>query len=81
VAKLHQSPTLHLFGAGREQRVYALPPYTSVEPLDFEDHPFEIETAGAPCARCGSDTSFRTEVPGRGWLCSDTAYCDSRSPR
>jgi len=81
VAKLHQSPTLHLFGAGREQRVYALPPYTSVEPLDFEDHPFEIETAGAPCARCGSDTSFRTEVPGQGWLCSDTAYCDSRGTR
>jgi alpha-D-ribose 1-methylphosphonate 5-phosphate C-P lyase len=50
-----------------------------VAPLDFEDHPFEVERAGAPCARCGSDTSFRTEVPGRGWLCSDTAYCDGRS--
>jgi alpha-D-ribose 1-methylphosphonate 5-phosphate C-P lyase len=30
VAKLHQSPALHLFGAGREQRVYAVPPYTDV---------------------------------------------------
>jgi alpha-D-ribose 1-methylphosphonate 5-phosphate C-P lyase len=79
VAKLHQSPRLHLFGAGREQRVYAVPPYTDVVPLDFEDHPFEVERAGAPCARCGSETSYRTEVPGRGWLCSDTAYCDSRS--
>jgi alpha-D-ribose 1-methylphosphonate 5-phosphate C-P lyase len=79
VAKLHQSPRLHLFGAGREQRVYAVPPYTDVVPLDFEDHPFEVEQAGAPCARCGSETSYRTEVPGRGWLCSDTAYCDSRS--
>jgi alpha-D-ribose 1-methylphosphonate 5-phosphate C-P lyase len=79
VAKLHQSPRLHLFGAGREQRVYAVPPYTDVVPLDFEDHPFEIERAGGPCARCGSETSYRTEVPGRGWLCSDTAYCDSRS--
>jgi alpha-D-ribose 1-methylphosphonate 5-phosphate C-P lyase len=81
VAKLHQSPRLHLFGAGREQRVYALPPYTDVVPLDFEDHPFEIERAQAPCARCGSDTSYRTEVPGRGWLCSDTAYCDGRVRR
>jgi alpha-D-ribose 1-methylphosphonate 5-phosphate C-P lyase len=79
VAKLHQSPRLHLFGAGREQRVYAVPPYTDVVPLDFKDHPFEVERAGAPCARCGSETSYRTEVPGRGWLCSDTAYCDSRS--
>jgi alpha-D-ribose 1-methylphosphonate 5-phosphate C-P lyase len=76
VAKLHQSPNLHLFGAGREQRLYALPPYTDVAPLDFEDFPFEVERAGAPCLRCGSDTSFRTELPGRGWLCSDTAYCD-----
>jgi len=79
VAKLHQSPTLHLFGAGREQRVYGLPPYTDVVPVDFDDFGFEIERAGAPCARCGSSTSFRTEVPGRGWLCSDTAYCDARS--
>ncbi len=79
VAKLHQSRTLYLFGAGREQRVYALPPYTDVVPLDFEDHPFEIEQAEAPCARCGSTTSFRTEVPDQGWRCSDTAYCDART--
>ena len=34
--------------------------------------------AGAACVRCGSETSYRTEVPGHGWLCSDTAYCDAR---
>jgi alpha-D-ribose 1-methylphosphonate 5-phosphate C-P lyase len=79
VARLHMSPTLHLFGAGREQRIYALPPYTSVVPLDFEDHRFTVERAGGPCVRCGSDTSFRTELPGHGWSCSDTAYCDARS--
>lgn len=79
VAKLHQSPRLHLFGAGREQRVYAVPPYTDVVPLDFEDYPFEVEQAGTPCIRCGSERSYRTEVPGQGWLCSDTAYCDSRA--
>jgi alpha-D-ribose 1-methylphosphonate 5-phosphate C-P lyase len=78
VAKLHLSETLCLFGAGREQRIYALPPYTRVEPLDFEDHRFSIERAGGPCVRCGSATSFRTEVPGRGSMCSDTAYCDAR---
>jgi alpha-D-ribose 1-methylphosphonate 5-phosphate C-P lyase len=32
---------IQLFGAGREQRIYALPPYTRVVSLDFEDHPFE----------------------------------------
>ena len=79
VAKLHQSPTLHLFGAGREQRIYALPPYTDVVPIDFEDFPFRTERAGGPCARCGSTTSFRTDLPGTGWLCSDTAYCDTTS--
>src|SRR5207302_11330699 len=37
VATLHHSPNLHLFGAGREQRVYAVPPYTSEEPLSAQD--------------------------------------------
>jgi alpha-D-ribose 1-methylphosphonate 5-phosphate C-P lyase len=77
VATLHQSPTLHLFGAGREQRIYALPPYTDVVPIDFEDVRFQTERAGGPCVRCGATGSFRTEVPGTGWLCSDTAYCDA----
>ena len=34
-------PALQLFGAGREKRIYAVPPYTEVRSLDFEDHPFE----------------------------------------
>lgn len=76
--RLHQSPTLFLFGAGREQRIYAIPPWTDVVPLDFEDYPFEIERAPRPCALCGSEESFRTEIPDAGWLCSDTSYCDKR---
>lgn len=77
LAKLHQSSTLALFGAGREQRIYAVPPYTDVVPIDFEDFPFVIERAPAPCARCGSETSFRTELPDAGWVCSDTSSCDA----
>ncbi len=77
VARLHLSPTLHLFGAGREQRIYALPPYTEVRPIEFEDFRFRPERGGGPCVRCGSSTSFRAHVPGTGWLCSDTAYCDA----
>ena len=42
--KMHMSPALQLFGAGREKRIYAIPPFTEVVSLDFEDHPFEIQT-------------------------------------
>jgi alpha-D-ribose 1-methylphosphonate 5-phosphate C-P lyase len=38
---MNNSPALQLFGAGREKRIYAIPPYTPVVSLDFEDHPFE----------------------------------------
>ena len=41
---------LQLFGAGREQRIYAIPPYTQVVSLDFEDHPFEAMRAPQPPA-------------------------------
>ena len=42
--KLDRNPALQLYGAGREKRIYAVPPYTPVKSLDFDDHPFEIET-------------------------------------
>ena len=41
--KMHMNPALQLFGAGREKRIYAIPPYTPVRSLDFEDHPFEVQ--------------------------------------
>jgi alpha-D-ribose 1-methylphosphonate 5-phosphate C-P lyase len=43
VPNLHQSRALYLFGAGREKRLYAVPPFTTVEPLEFEDVKFRIE--------------------------------------
>ncbi len=84
IPKLHRADHLTLFGAGREKRIYAVPPHTDVEPLVFEDLPFEVETApGARCGRCGSDESFLVEVPGAaeradGWVCSDSDWCDRR---
>ena len=55
IPRLHDSQFLTLFGAGREKRVYAIPPYTLVEPLTFEDVPFEVEQAnGAQCRLCNS---------------------------
>ena len=60
--KMHQNPALQLFGAGREKRLYAVPPYTDVVSLDFEDHPFEVQSWDSPCGLCGSTDSFLDEV-------------------
>ncbi|MGB0684309.1 MAG: alpha-D-ribose 1-methylphosphonate 5-phosphate C-P-lyase PhnJ [Magnetovibrionaceae bacterium] len=81
--KLDQSPALQLFGAGREKRIYAIPPYTDVKSLDFEDHPFEIQSWDHACALCGAEDSFLDEVitddtGGRMFVCSDTDYCQRR---
>jgi alpha-D-ribose 1-methylphosphonate 5-phosphate C-P lyase len=80
VPKLHQAPFLSLFGAGREKRVYAVPPHTSVEPLAFEDVAFQVErTEGASCLLCGAAEAYLVEVPDRkGWICSDTDWCERR---
>ncbi|ERS91839.1 MULTISPECIES: alpha-D-ribose 1-methylphosphonate 5-phosphate C-P-lyase PhnJ [Halomonas] len=82
--KLHMNEALMLFGAGREKRLYAIPPYTRVESLDFEDHPFEVQEWDDPCAICGARDTFLDEVitddrGGRMFVCSDTDYCQSRT--
>ena len=74
---------IQLFGAGREQRIYALPPHTKVVSLDFEDHPFEASKADHVCDLCGATHSYLDEVitddeGGRMFVCSDTDYCESR---
>ncbi len=74
---------VQLFGAGREQRIYALPPYTKVVSLDFEDHPFDPSKADHPCDLCGAENSYLDEVivddaGGRMFVCSDTDYCGTR---
>jgi alpha-D-ribose 1-methylphosphonate 5-phosphate C-P lyase len=81
--KMDRCPALQLFGAGRERRLYAVPPYTPVKSLDFEDHPFQVETWEHQCAICGAGDSFLDEiiVDDRGtrqFICSDTDYCRSR---
>lgn len=42
--KLNMSKCLYLFGAGREKKIYAIPPYTNVVSLAFDDVPFERES-------------------------------------
>lgn len=83
VAKLHLCPSLSLFCAGREKRIYALPPYTEVAPLEFDDHAFRIEEFnGCRCFRCGSRETYLDELIDdtgqRVYACSDTAYCEKR---
>jgi alpha-D-ribose 1-methylphosphonate 5-phosphate C-P lyase len=78
--KLDDCPALQLFGAGREKRIYAVPPYTKVKSLDFEDFPFEIQKWDKPCSICGSRDSFLDEIitddmGGRIFVCSDTDHC------
>ena len=81
--KMHMNAGLQLFGAGREKRIYAVPPWTDVRSLDFEDHPFVPIRAPHACALCGSTDSYLDEVitddaGGRMHVCSDTDYCGSR---
>ena len=77
VPRLHRSEHVNLFGAGREKRIYAVPPHTDVVPLTFDDVPFEVEhTPGAVCKLCGSDDVFLVEAgTGGGSACSDTEWC------
>jgi len=81
--KMHMNPALQLFGAGREKRIYAVPPYTTVRSLDFEDHPFETQKWESRCALCGAGDSFLDEIitddrGGRLFSCSDSDYCRTR---
>ncbi len=95
VARLSRNPALMLFCAGREKRIYALPPHTVVEPLQFEDFPFRPESFdGRRCRICGSTTSYLDEIVDeatgrRSYACSDASFCEkmrraaeaARSPR
>jgi alpha-D-ribose 1-methylphosphonate 5-phosphate C-P lyase len=86
VPKLHMAPYLSLFGAGREKRIYAVPPLTSVVPLSFDDYPFAVENFdGRDCARCGSPNTYLVSLPneqgGSVYVCSDSSWCDAALER
>jgi alpha-D-ribose 1-methylphosphonate 5-phosphate C-P lyase len=81
--KLSGCAALQLFGAGREKRIYAIPPYTHVTSLDFDDHPFEPYRRDASCELCAATDSYLDEVitddaGHRMFVCSDTDYCEER---
>lgn len=82
--KLNDSDALYLFGAGREKKIYAVPPHTSVIPLAFEDVPFETENfEGKKCRLCGAENVYLDEIVDETtgetvYECSDTGFCQMR---
>ena len=81
--KIDRMAALQLYGAGREKRIYAIPPYTEVKSLDFEDYPFEVQKFDKPCGLCGAENVYLDEVilddrGGRMFVCSDSDFCEER---
>lgn len=82
--KLDQADNLTLLGAGREKKIYAVPPYTDFKPLDFEDFPFIVERfEGKRCRLCGAEGVFLDELVDEEtgatvYQCNDTAFCAAR---
>jgi len=77
--KLHMAAHLSLFSAGREKRLYAVPPYTEVRPLEYLDVPFEVENQqGWADASTGTRNKFMNEIPleggGSRYELSDSDY-------
>ncbi|MDR3540556.1 MAG: alpha-D-ribose 1-methylphosphonate 5-phosphate C-P-lyase PhnJ [Desulfosporosinus sp.] len=82
--KLNSSRALILLGAGREKKVYAVPPYTRVVSVDFEDYPFAVESFQHKyCELCGAQGVFLDEIlddlTGKTvYQCNDSSYCLQR---
>lgn len=64
VPKLHLAKHLTILCAGREKRLFAVPPYTRVEPLVFSDIPYLVEEhSDITCSRSGAKGFFMNEIP------------------
>ncbi|NOU63636.1 carbon-phosphorus lyase complex subunit PhnJ [Paenibacillus sp. LMG 31461] len=79
--KLNYSEALILLGAGREKKIYAVPPYTQVVSLAFDDVPFEPESfTDVSCKLCGATEVFMDELYNEEeditfYQCNDSSYC------
>ncbi len=80
--KMHRSKALILLGAGREKKIYAVPPYTDVVSLHFEDYPFvQEDQTGRRCLLCGQENVYFDELQdanGTYFQCNDTSECLKR---
>lgn len=83
-SKFHMNKALILLGAGREKKVYAVPPYTNVISLAFDDYPFRIESfAYKKCKLCGAANVYLDEIINKEdntvyYQCNDTSFCINR---
>ncbi|RFU68997.1 carbon-phosphorus lyase complex subunit PhnJ [Peribacillus saganii] len=83
-SKMNYSEALILLGAGREKKIYAVPPYTKVVSLAFDDYPFEVESfEDNHCKQCGAagvfmDEIYDDETETTYFQCNDTSYCVAR---
>jgi alpha-D-ribose 1-methylphosphonate 5-phosphate C-P lyase len=81
---MDQSEALILLGAGREKKIYAVPPYCRVVSLAFDDHPFAVEgSTRNSCTLCGAsgvylDEMIEEKTGARSWQCNDTSFCRER---
>lgn len=79
--KMNDSEALILLGAGREKKIYAVPPHTKVVSLAFEDYPFEPENfKGKRCRLCGKTGVYMDELVDEKtgetyYQCNDTSNC------
>lgn len=81
VPNLSGAQCLYLFGAGREKRIHAIPPYTQVQPLEFEDIRFRVEEfKGTRCSVTGEGNAFMDELYGDGgqrtYVVNDSSFLD-----
>jgi len=64
VPKLNMARHLTFLSAGREKRLFAVPPFTRVQPLVFSDRPYRVEDhADLVCRRSGVSGYFMNELP------------------
>ncbi len=81
VPNLSMAPCLHVFSAGREKRLHCVPPFTKVEPLEFEDVKFHVEEfRDIVCAASGGDKAFMDEIyeseTSRKFVMNDSNFMD-----
>ncbi len=79
--KMNYSKALILLGAGREKKIYAVPPYTKVASLAFQDYPFQVENfKDRHCRLCNATDVYLDELVDEKtgevfYQCNDTSYC------
>jgi len=81
VPNLSMGRCLHVFSAGREKRIHCVPPWTKVEPLEFEDVKFRVEEfRDVVCSASGGDRAFMDEIyeseTSRKWVINDSNFLD-----